>query len=225
MADEITYHADPNVISYIGDKVRKNFLYLNQGTDIPANSDLDNYTTPGTYNCVSSTIAKSLSHCPITDEGFTLIVLRTNSNSVKQIIHGNVLGKNYTRRCLENTWSAWIANGGVDAIYGINICETDSDWSWIKWCGGGCIAWKSQFNSKNAITQAKGSLYFGYSQIIPFPFDIFYPQVSVMGWGDIDLWKIQSLSVNSVAVYPISSNSIASTNYTYGSVIVTGRWK
>lgn len=56
------------------------------GTRIPANADLDDYTTPGTYYVGSASDAASLSHTPITGVGFKLVVFQTGYSVGNYII-------------------------------------------------------------------------------------------------------------------------------------------
>lgn len=54
---------------------KKSAIYSN-GTEIPANADLDDYTTPGVYHSAHSATTDTLSHVPMTGSAFKLIVLR-----------------------------------------------------------------------------------------------------------------------------------------------------
>lgn len=78
-------------------------------TTIPASSDLNDYQTAGTYRCTGSTIATTLSNCPLTNSGFKLFVIEVgygNFNYGMQIILG--IGRAiYFRNKAANGWTAW----------------------------------------------------------------------------------------------------------------------
>ena len=82
------------------------------GTAILSNSDLDTYTTPGTYVVQSAAVAQSISNCPATFAGGRLEVKTTNSNSasyLKQIYYpGGVAPVFYMRCCDGNSvFQSW----------------------------------------------------------------------------------------------------------------------
>ena len=80
------------------------------GTSIPANEDLNNYTTPGIYSAVAS-VPPTLKNSPITaSSGFQMSVEYGYSGNSR--IHQTVklgVDSNYefTRVCVNGTWSAW----------------------------------------------------------------------------------------------------------------------
>ena len=78
------------------------------GNEIPTNSDLNTYKTPGIYRCKDDTIAKNLQNRAI-DKAFNLIVLRHKDNSVRQIINeyenNNIWIRNYQN--VEQKWTNW----------------------------------------------------------------------------------------------------------------------
>lgn len=83
---------------------------------ISSNSDLNNFKTPGIYDCNSSSVASSLVNCPIST-GFRLIVTQTGYGSFSygtQIImaaSGVAYPREFRRILLgaadTNTWSEW----------------------------------------------------------------------------------------------------------------------
>ena len=64
--------------------VPNNAYDLNKGTALPANADLDNYTTPGVY-CTDSTTISTIENSPTTFE-FKMIVEKINEDYGKQIV-------------------------------------------------------------------------------------------------------------------------------------------
>ena len=101
---------------------------LQQGTRIPNNSDLDNYTTPGCYHVLSSTEATTMSHGPITNTGYKLVVMVGSIfNRRHQFAFVQSSTDVYTRCYDGYTWGSWakfvsssdypiaVANGGTGA--------------------------------------------------------------------------------------------------------------
>ena len=81
---------------------------LQQGTNIPNNSDLDNYTTPGSYYVLSSTEAATISHGPITATGYKLIVMVGSiADRRHQIAIRQSSNQIYVRNYSGSVWSAW----------------------------------------------------------------------------------------------------------------------
>ena len=99
-----------------------------QGEEIPANADLDSYTTPGSYYAVQATAA-TVTNCPVTDYHFRLEVIRTagsNSYLLQIVMTAASVGRVYARRRYGGTWYSWgrfineandfpvsVANGGT----------------------------------------------------------------------------------------------------------------
>lgn len=89
------------------------FLSLsNNGTQIPDNSDLNSYITPGKYYVSNGASANTLSNTPTITGGFTMFVLkRTDGTQRTQIIYMNSSGAcdQYIRNHDTNThnWSSW----------------------------------------------------------------------------------------------------------------------
>ena len=101
-------------------------LYV--GEKIPVNSDMDDYTTPGTYYCSSNSDAATLSNLPPNfARAFKLVVYaKNNSTNVNQELHPNNSALCYIRS-KATTWDSWkrvldtddlplsIDNGGTGA--------------------------------------------------------------------------------------------------------------
>lgn len=199
---------------------------LELGTAIPANSNLNDYTIPGVYYTSSASVTASLSNCPIVNEGITLVVRAAlGKNSVTQTVIGWADGVSWSRGIVNGTAYNWAMNGGIDSISSYAINPNDNDWSWIKWASGACIAWKVHKNSMNAIVNVKGGLYMGYPQTLSYPFNIYYPSVVLTGFGSIDGWRINTITETNASITPFSGERVASSEYTYGTAIVAGRWK
>lgn len=105
-------------------------LDLVLGTEIPDNSDLNNYTTPGTYYCANGTNAATLSNIPSdVSVGFKLVVYYKGSYAnINQELYPNGSEDFYIRYKQVGTWYNWkrvldttdlplsIANGGTGTI-------------------------------------------------------------------------------------------------------------
>lgn len=79
-----------------------------RGTSIPANSDLNTYTSFGKYYANTDVIAATLSHCPTT-ASFSLYVLAESGSQIKQmlIVNTYVTKIHMRQRSASNTWGEW----------------------------------------------------------------------------------------------------------------------
>lgn len=108
-------------------------LDLYPSVPIPANSDLNDYTTIGSYHCANSTTAATLANCPIVIRGFRLIVYKTYGTSstaesyyTQQI--DDYVGNRYIRyKKADLTWSGWRNY----ASYNFKTIDADTDWNTI----------------------------------------------------------------------------------------------
>ena len=93
--------------SYINDIIQ---ALLGRGTEIPNNSDLDNYTTPGNYYVLNNANAGTISNKPIGGSGFKLIVRNINAaNRPRQEFYKPNTPEIFYVRSMtsDNIWSAW----------------------------------------------------------------------------------------------------------------------
>lgn len=89
---------------------------LYEGEPILANSDLNNYLIPGTYNSRTQGNTATLLHCPITGAGFKLIVERhtQSTETIRQtLLKNNVDGAIYVRNIIGGVYGNWnrLSNG------------------------------------------------------------------------------------------------------------------
>lgn len=136
MAD-ITYHADPNVISYIGEKVRKETYYLGLGTEIPSGANLNDYKTPGVYITASDSVTASLSNWPSEVRGnATLIVRKVINGAIVQELKSNTnaIGASRYYDSAASTWGEWSYDSGIDAV--IARGTSYYGWEWVKYASG-----------------------------------------------------------------------------------------
>ena len=93
------------------DTIGANYKNLGATTAIPSNSDLNNYTTPGSYSAQSDAIAATITNAPIT-RAFTLDVENalgiSSSAWRRQIVRASASPDDvYQRFTGGNTWSDW----------------------------------------------------------------------------------------------------------------------
>lgn len=87
---------------------------LVNGTEIPAESDLNSYVIPGNYKCTITTTPPTLDNCP-TNQTFKLYVSNTvlfNGGTYRTHDLIDIKGEHYTRYTSNNgqSWSVWIKN-------------------------------------------------------------------------------------------------------------------
>lgn len=102
------------------------------GTAIPANSDLNNYTTVGAYNIELDATAKTIANIPVGNAGKLVVSALRNSSNIKQVYHVYSNFKVYSR-IYNNGWTNWTniysATQGNDIV--LNH-QNGSLWSQIK---------------------------------------------------------------------------------------------
>lgn len=111
-------YLDNTGLAYFWEKIKSNFF---SGTkEIPANADLDDYKTPGVYNCPQNTTVETLSNAPAPYAFSMRVYKTTNGNGCIQYISTYNTGlasqpdqdranRLYTRTYYpENSWSPWV---------------------------------------------------------------------------------------------------------------------
>lgn len=80
--------------------------YLN-ATNIPANGNLNSYTTPGFYYCPANATVSTLSNCPTSNAFFMLV--GKHAGTFQLLVEYMVSGfKVYVRNYYSSTWGAWV---------------------------------------------------------------------------------------------------------------------
>ena len=96
-------------------------IYVNSNSifavtaNISRDDDLNNYTTPGVYNCSSATVAATLSNKPsAVTTGFKMVAVPAGYGQFVsyglQIIlmgSGSIVPRIYLRSSLNGSWSSW----------------------------------------------------------------------------------------------------------------------
>jgi len=98
-------------------KTPSNNFELDPTGIINSGDDLDDYTDFGCWLCTGTAITNSLKNCPLTNQGFSLRVMRgTGSNyRVQEMIAG--LGYRLYRYYTGTTWSAWKTDIGITKLW------------------------------------------------------------------------------------------------------------
>lgn len=92
------------------------------GTDIPTNSDLNDYIVAGTYRISSDTVASSLSNCPTTIGGKLLVLYQSHQSNLTiaiQIYIETTANKIYKRRYNSDVtpnWNDWTSIASTDDL-------------------------------------------------------------------------------------------------------------
>ena len=89
-------------------------------TRIPSGSNLNNYTTAGTYYVYSDSDATNISNMPQSASGTLFCVYRSNSSSYLMQIYVTTssVQRVWTRLYNNGTWTQWLQNGGHIVIAG-----------------------------------------------------------------------------------------------------------
>lgn len=89
-------------------------------TRIPSGSNLNNYTTAGTYYVYSDSDATNISNMPQPASGTLFCVYRSNSSSYLMQIYVTTssVQRVWTRLYNNGTWTQWLRNGGHIVITG-----------------------------------------------------------------------------------------------------------
>ena len=89
-----------------------NSAVISNGTEIPANADLNSYTTVGVYYSPTGARSETISNTPVTNAGYKLIVAQTGYTGTSYLIQLAILGSAihqsiYMRRRTTSAWDDW----------------------------------------------------------------------------------------------------------------------
>lgn len=196
---------------------------LQQGTTIPNNSDLDNYTTPGCYYVLSSTEAATMSHGPITDTGYKLVVMVGSiANRRHQIAFRQSSTSIYMRYRDNSSWGAWeLVNTVVER-------GSSGNWRWVRRNDGTCDLYYQETYTANCST-AKGSIYVqSAQQTLTYPFTVYRGTASVCFYYNSNsylTWATQVAAFQSQLYYRLACCSSISSIQGTLSAHVAGYWQ
>lgn len=152
--------------------------------EIPTGSDFDDYKEFGVWSVPYNDRAETMANCPINKAG-TLRVwsgtgLGNTSGSYMYMIQEYIPYNNYCtfRRYMhfsDDVWDygQWKVTGGIDAV--VEEGQTDG-WHWMKYANGIAQCWRRVSQTIDITTQW-GSLYYGTTQTVFFPFTFAYVPV------------------------------------------------
>ena len=107
--------------------------WFGAGISIPANSDLNTYTTSGKYYCHSGDNAATLTNSPVANDNFTLYVFkRTTGSSINQLIV-TLNGAMYMRGAPSSgefrAWQSFARQTANNTFTGKNIFEASNNYN------------------------------------------------------------------------------------------------
>lgn len=95
-----------NLVGALNELNSKSYL-LRGGTEIPSNSDLNNYTTPGNYYCSSSNTTPTLINAPFKNSAFVLKVLMGNGTNYPTQVYEELITGKKAYRCYASEQGGW----------------------------------------------------------------------------------------------------------------------
>lgn len=189
-------------------------------TDIPENSNLDNYKTIGNFACMNNTNAESLTNCPVKD-AFRLDVyncigtetVTMDGSSWEYFIQEltTINGEKWIRALFSdssgNTWAGtWSSQSGSTYISESNTTE---GWTYRKYSDGTVDLWYRKEISSMAVTAVGSGYRTAEIAIDAMPFTVnnpvksmhFTPSTAYVAWpvelqdGNVELHRNNSGSV------------------------------
>lgn len=189
-------------------------------TDIPENSNLDNYKTIGNFACMNNTNAESLTNCPV-KEAFRLDVYNCIGTETTTIDGSSweyfiqelttINGEKWIRALFSdssgNTWAgAWSSQSGSTYI---TETSTTVGWTYRKYSDGTVDLWYQKEISSMAVTTAGSGYKTAEIAIDAMPFTVnnpvksmhFTPSTAYVAWpvelqnGNVELHRNNSGSV------------------------------
>lgn len=144
-----------DVQALLNDVAGEEFVRTADMTDIPANSDLNNYKTAGTYHCTVNADVATIANCPA-GVAFQLVVKYiVGSESPTQEVT-SYEGDKYTRtyRSWTSSWTAWtrvgktfatrlatVTVGKVFGSYASLSAPSVSGYTFLCWVGSATTGW------------------------------------------------------------------------------------
>ncbi|MBQ1296915.1 MAG: hypothetical protein IIY21_22915 [Clostridiales bacterium] len=155
MADYQLTQTGNEVQALLNDVAGEEFVRTADMTDIPANSDLNNYKTAGTYHCTANADVATIANCPAS-VAFQLVVNYTvGSVSPTQEVT-SYEGDKYIRtyRSWTSSWGAWtrvgktfttrVATVTVGKVFGSYVslsAPSVSGYTFLCWVGSATTGW------------------------------------------------------------------------------------
>lgn len=199
-------------------------LDLDQGKAIPSNSDLNNYTTPGSYYVLSSTEAATITNGPTTATGYKLVVMVGSITDRRhQFAFEQSTNTEYRRYFNGSSWGPWE----------LTLITTErgssGNWRWVKRNDGTCDLYYQEASYTADLSTAKGSIFVQSSQhTLTYPFTVYRGTASVTFYYNSNAyitWATQIAPFQSTLYYRLACcSSIASLSGTF-TAHVAGYWR
>lgn len=155
MADYQLTQTGNEVQALLNDVAGEEFVRTADMTDIPANSDLNDYKDVGTYNCTRSADVQTLSNCPASN-AFMMVVDKTlgGTNATQRL--STFRGETYVRtwQSYNSSWEAWTRVGKafttrvttvtVGKVFGSYVslsAPSVSGYTFLCWVGSATTGW------------------------------------------------------------------------------------
>lgn len=122
MADYQLTQTGSEVQALLNDVAGEEFVRTADMTDIPANSDLNNYKTAGTYHCTTNADVTTIANCPAS-VAFQLVVNYTLGSSSPTQEVTSYEGDKYIRtyRSWTSSWGAWTRVGKTFVVRSTSV--------------------------------------------------------------------------------------------------------
>lgn len=144
-------------------------LGLSQSPAILSNSDLNDYTTPGTYYISSGNVWSTLINIPDdwpAGSAKYVFVKQISDHIVMQTVVDTYNGMTFVRRNSGGTWQQWSCNAGNAAIVAYG---TSGNWTFQKWSNGLVILeYNETSTSRNWVQRGTGGLSYNLDLTAPF---------------------------------------------------------
>lgn len=155
MADYQLTQTGNEVQALLNDVAGEEFVRTADMTDIPANSDLNNYKTAGTYHCTANADVGTIANCPAS-VAFQLVVKYTVSSASPTQEVTSYEGDKYIRtyRGWTSSWDGWtrvgktfttrLATVTVGKIFGSYVslsAPSVSGYTFLCWVGSATTGW------------------------------------------------------------------------------------
>lgn len=194
-------------------------------TEIPANSDLDTFTTPGTYKVASAANAANLTHSPVTNHAFKMITERIhldNNTRLRQTIYNNDNDlATYYRYYNGSSWGDWLLIPGM-------ITETNANGTAIKFSDGTMICTK-QVTATDVAFSASGNIYTSTNSVNLGNYAVSFdsaPILQVTCKGSYSGWVSQISAYGKNAIGSLYISKADSNTRTFIiDITAVGRWK
>ena len=144
-----------DVQALLNDVASEEFVRTADMTNIPANSDLNDYKNVGTYNCTRTVDAQTILNCPLA-QAFVLVVDKRLGGGNATQTYTSLFGDTYVRtyQIYNTSWSTWRRVGkrfqvgsktaSINKATGSSVsitAPTISGYTFLHWIGSATSGW------------------------------------------------------------------------------------